>query len=164
MIRRTVAIGVLVCAAWAMNAEAQWGPGGGGRGGRGGQWGGNRARFEEMRARMEALSALNIEAMWAVLSFGVGLTPEQLDPLRGPFAAAWSKRASMLELAEKADRPDWEAYRDEFKDVRKDLDQKVKAILNEEQWKAFSKQMKAYENAIPRFQGGGGGFAPRGGE
>lgn len=162
VIRRMTVLCLLVCVFWAMKAEAQWGPGGGGPGGgRRGQGGENRGRFEEMRAKMEALNACNVEAMWAVLCFGVGLTPEQLDPLRGPFAEAWNKRTSILEMAEKADKPDWGAYRDELKEMKKDLDQKTKALLNEEQQKAFSKQMKAYENALPRFRGGG---APGGGE
>ncbi|MBI2950982.1 hypothetical protein HYY27_02755, partial [bacterium] len=73
---------------------------------------------------------------------------------------AWSKRASILALAEQADKPDWAAYRDELKDLKKDLDQRLKALLNEEQQKAFSKQMKAHENTFSRFPGGG--FGPRG--
>lgn len=157
---------MLLCISWAMKAEAQWGPGGGGRGG---GWGGgrgqggeNRARFEEMRAKAEAMRALNVDAMWAILCFGVGLTPEQLDPLRGPFGMAWNKRAGILEDAGKADKPDWGAIKDEFKDMKKDLDQKVKTALNEDQWKAFSKQMKGYDNALPQFQGGG--FGPGRGE
>jgi len=159
MIRRAVMAGILTGAIWASGAEAQMGPGGGWGGGRRGGFG-DRARFEEMRARMEALNACNIEAMWAILSFGLGLAPEQLDPLRGPFAEAWSKRASILALAEQADKPDWAAYRDELRDLKKDLDQKLKALLNDEQQKAFSKQMKAHENTFSRFPGGG--FGPRG--
>lgn len=155
MIRRTVAIGAVICVTWAVNVEAQHTHGGGGGGG----WEGPRvdpqARFAEMRGKVEAMSALNIDAMWAVLSFGMGLALEQLDPLRGPFAAAWNKRALVLADVDKVDRPDWGAIKDEFKDMKKDLDQRLKAILNEEQRKAFSKQMKAYEKVTSRFQGGG---------
>lgn len=155
MIRRTAVMGALICAAWAMNAEAQHTHGGGGGGGWGGPRVENPERLEEMRIRMEASNALNVDAMWAILSFGLGLAPEQLDPVRGPFAAAWNKRALVLANADKVARPDWGAIRDEFKDMKKDLDQRLKAILNEDQRKAFSKEVKAYEKVAARFQGVG---------
>jgi hypothetical protein len=105
---------------------------------------------------MEALSAFNVEAMWAVLCFGLRLAPEQLDSLRGAFGESWNRRASVLAMAEKADNPDWGAYRDELRDMKKELEQKIKAVLNEEHQKEYSKEMKAYEN--PRLRGGGPGF------
>ncbi len=110
-----------------------------------------------MRGKMEAMGALNVEAMWAVLSFGVGLAPEKLDTLKGPFAAAWTKRGSILEDAEKGGRTDWGAVKDEFREIRKDLDQKVKALMDGDQEKTYSRAMKAYENAAPRFLGMRGG-------
>jgi hypothetical protein len=52
----------------------------------------------------------------------------------------------------KVDRPDWGAAKDEFKEMKKDLEQRLKAIFNEDQRKAFSKQMKAYGKAISQPQ------------
>lgn len=165
MNRRILALAaVLILAAWAMPAAGQGGAGGGpGAGGPpgGGFPGGDRGGFEKMQGRMEAMNALPIESLWAVLSFGVDASRAQLDSLRAPFAEAWNQRASILEGREKGDT-DWDAIKDEFREMKKALDLEIKAVLSEEQQKACSKQMKALEKTMPRPPGGMGG-GPMGG-
>lgn len=150
MIRKSVLVVLVIVVAWALIAEAQFG--GRGRGGGYGRRGGGRGNpemFQKMRVKMEAISVLNVEAMWTALSFGTGLTPEQLDPLRGSFAQAWKQRMEILEDAKDGEDRNWGAIKDEFKDVKKDLEKQVKKFLSKDQRKAYSKLMKTYKGAIP---------------
>ena len=151
MIRKSVLVVLVILAAWALIAEAQFGGRGrgGGYGRRGGGARGNPEMFQKMMVKMEAISVLDVEPMWAALSFGTGLTPEQLDPLRGSFAQAWKQRMEILEDSRNGEDRNWGAIKDEFKDVKKDLEKQVKKFLNKDQRKAYSKLMKTYKGAIP---------------
>ena len=134
-------------------------------GGRGGHWGGGRfgGDREGMRTRMEALAALNLEGMWGVLSFGIGLPADQLDSLRAPFQEKWDRRASILADTDKESDEGWEGIRDEFKDMRKQLDGVIKTTIGDEKFKGYSKVLKDHEKPVRSRMGGDMGGGPPGG-
>lgn len=156
---RSFGIVMLLAGLLAASGQAQFNPQGGGGGPMGFPGGGPRGggrEFEEMRARSDALGALDVEGMWAVLCFGSGAGASPADSLRATFQAAWDRRASILDGAEKNDREGWEAIADEFKSMRKDLDQKIKAQLGDARYRTFAGQMKAREKTRGFGPGGPG--------
>lgn len=158
---RSFGIVMMLAGLLAAGGQAQFNPPGGGGGGPmgfpgGGPRGGGRDS-EEMRARADALGALDLEGMWAVLSFGSGLGPGAADSLHAPFQAAWDRRASVLDGAEKNDREGWEAIADEFKSMRKDLDRTIRSLLGDSRYRTFADQMKAREKSRGRGPGHGPG-------
>ncbi|HEX7878519.1 MAG TPA: hypothetical protein VF720_03870 [Candidatus Eisenbacteria bacterium] len=135
--------------------RAQFTPGGGGGHGGPGHFGGGDR--EEMRTRMEALAALNLEGMWGVLTFGIGLSADQLESLRAPFQVQWDRRAEILKDTDKEDTEGWEAIRDEFKSVREDLETMIKTTIGNEKYKEYSKILKDREKMVRNRTGGGPG-------
>ena len=134
--------------------QAQFTP----QGGSGGHWGGGRpggGDREGMRVRAEALSAMNLEGMWGVLSFGLSLPADQLDSLRATFQANWDRRTSILADTSKETKESWEAIRDEFKSTRKDLDAVIKKTIGDEKFKELSKILKDREKLVHDQMGGG---------
>ena len=133
--------------------QAQFTPQGGG----GGPWGGGRPGGGDpggMRVRAEALSALNLEGMWGVLCFGISLPTDQLESMRAPFQANWDRRASILATTSKETEESWEAIRDEFKPMRKDLDGVIKKTIGDEKFKEYSNILKEREKLVRNHMGG----------
>jgi hypothetical protein len=103
--------------------------------------------MESMREQMEALRALPVDMMWATLSLGMNLSEEKLKTLRLIMGDVWKKRQEYLELAQK--HGTWKEYGEELKDMRKSLDDQVKAILDQDQHKEFKDLMKKQERVRP---------------
>lgn len=111
---------------------------------------------------MDAVNALSIESMWAVLNFGMNLSPDKVSILKDPFSDAWNRRASILEDASKKGETDWGAIKEELQDMKKDLDGKIKATLGDASYKDYTEALKTYDKLIPR-RGPGGGMRRMGG-
>jgi len=127
------------------------GPGGGRMGGRGGRWGGDDSpQMEAMRDRFDALRQLDLEPMWAVLSFDAGIDAATLDSLRGPFGDAWKERASVLHDADQSDKVDWDGVKREFSNTHKQLADRIKATLSADQYTAYTRGMDALASLRPQ--------------
>ena len=142
-------VGILLAllAVGIVSVEAQ--RGGMGRG-RGGFDRGDSEQMEKMRAQMEAVRVFQVDALWSALSFGLDLPEAQMLVLKPIMANVWSKRNMLMNIGK--ERGSWEEVRDELKDLKKDVDQKLKDILSKDQQKALKKLLK--ENAPPSARSG----------
>jgi len=52
----------------------------------------------------------------------------------------------------------WEAIRDEFKSMRKELDERIKAAIGDDKYKEYSKRMKDREKLVESRMGGPNGW------
>ena len=137
-----IAMAILFAGVFA--TEAQRGGGGGGRGGGGGFGGGRGGRggdqMDRMRDQMETIRAFPVDAMWVALSLGMDLSDDQLKILRVMMIDAWKKRQNYLELARK--HGSWKDVKEEFDDLKKDLDKQVEAVLTKDQRKELKNSLK----------------------
>ena len=100
----------------------------------GGREGGDRERFEAMRARMEAIQAVDIEPLWGVLSLKIGMTDPQTVQLKQLFQVVMTERDRLLsDVKEEWEDEDWEPLISTLKERRKTFDKQLTEILTDEQ-------------------------------
>ncbi len=137
-----LAVAVLVVVAGALWAQPGAGAGGAGRGGRAG-------------GGMQGM--ILIDRMWTAICFGVKANPEQLTKLTPDFQAAWDARAEALKQAAATQNPD--AAMQAMKQIRENLDAKVKEVLTPEQLTQLQALLQ-----VGQGQGRGQGRGQRGGQ
>ena len=104
-----------------------------------GQWG----RFRAMRA-------LDLEAIWAQVSFELKTTDDQLTAMRVVFQKAWDQRKMVLEYAEK--EGDWDEVTTELDELRQDLDKDLSGILTKDQKSALDEWLKERRERMERMR------------
>lgn len=114
------------------------------------------ARLEEISLQVRGTGALGDPEVAAALN----VTPEQkakFESIRAEMEAAMRDR--MRELFQSNDR---DKMREEFQKARKEMDEKMLAVLNDEQRQQFE-EMKGEAFELPEGHGGRGGFRGPGG-
>lgn len=122
------------------------------RGGFGGGRGQDGEAMMAMRTKMEALRACPVDAMWAVLSFEVELTDKQRAGAASTMKDAWKMRRDVFAFSEKHDA--WDEGRKRMRDLRKKTDARLRAALDEEQWKVYEGALKNAEKAVRQLMPG----------
>ena len=117
---------------------------------------------EARQERMEAAAAQASEAILKRLETDLGLTAYQSDELAQIFEdrrkAMSALRDKYRKEGERPTREDFQAMRDEMKQIRDDTDAKLKDLLSEDQYKSLKKA----ESQRNRNQGRRGGRGGRG--
>jgi len=125
-------------------AQRRGGGMGGGRGGGGGGFDGEKMR--EMRTKMEALRTCPVDMMWAALSFEIEMTEEQRVQVAATMKDAWRQRHDVFAFSQEHDA--WNEGGKRMRDLKKKTDQRVKAVLEKDQWKAYEKALKKSQKAV----------------
>jgi hypothetical protein len=98
----------------------------------------------DMGEQIRALRAFPLEAMWTALCLGVdstqALTDAQIVELRPAMQAAWKERREILSFARENEA--WEMAAEKLEGLKKRTDERLKAALTKDQWKAWEKLVK----------------------
>ena len=101
---------------------------------------------------MEAVRAFDLEWLWAQISFELGLEGEQEPRIKAVFREVRAKRDTLIGEMETKANPDWRILAGAFREVRKDLDKKLREILTEAQWKRLTELEKQREERRKSFR------------
>ena len=95
--------------------------------------------------------ALPLESSWAYVCFELGVEDDDLPKIRKIYQDAWNSRKELIEKS----RGDRNIIMSGIKDIKSKLDEELKKVLSDEQWKKLAeweKQSKIVRQMDPRMQ------------